>query len=897
MFGSREAYTAVPPVEPRATYRVQFQAGFTFENAAEIVPYLAKLGVSHLYCSPCLQAVPGSTHGYDVIDHSRVSEELGGAEAYERLTRELARYGMALLLDVVPNHMAIRTPGNRWWWDVLENGPASRYAAYFDVDWDPPEAKLRNTVLLPVLPDHYGRVLERGDIKLERRGGALLVRYGDSELPVAPTSLDGILQAAERRCGSQELSFLADEYARLPLSTALDHESLWRRHRDKEVLRGLLERLAQQQKDVAAAIDSEVEAVNEDKDALDALLNRQNYRLAYWRTAARDLGYRRFFDVNHLVGLRVEDDRVFADTHDLIVRECAAGRLAGLRVDHPDGLRDPEVYLSRLAALSPRPWLVVEKVLGADEEVPETWPVDGTTGYDFLNRVGRLFVDPAGEEALTRFYVDFTGEPIAYAELLRGKKEATLRDGLGSDLNRLTALFLEVCERHRRHRDYTRHELHEALREVAARFPVYRTYIRPQARSVRPADERYVTQAIEAARASRTDLDPALFDFLRDLLLLRVRGSVESELVLRFQQLTGPAVAKGVEDCAFYCFNRLVSLNEVGGDPTRFGSTPAEFHDGNVRTQARWPRTLLATSTHDTKRSEDVRARLHLLSEIPARWQAVVKRWSAAGDRIRRGGPPDRNAEYLFYQTVVGAWPIDVERASAYMLKAAREAKQHTSWTNPDPAYETALTDFVREMLLDRRFASDVESFVASLNAPGRVNSLAQTLLKLVSPGVPDFYQGSELWDLSLVDPDNRRLVDYEKRGRLQEALAQLSPEEILARADEGLPKLWLIQRALTLRKQAPRQFLPGAAYQPVHALGSRASHVVALRRGEAVLAVAPRLVLGLAGIWADTALPLPPGEWTNLLTGDGPLSGSVRMLDLLRRFPVALLSRTAASA
>jgi (1->4)-alpha-D-glucan 1-alpha-D-glucosylmutase len=877
-------------VEPRATYRLQLRPGFGFAEAAALVPYFDELGISHLYCSPLLQAVPGSTHGYDVVDHGEVNRELGGAEGHARLVKELAGRGMGLLLDVVPNHMAIRTPGNRWWWDVLENGPASRYASYFDVDWDPPEAKLRNTVLLPILPDHYGRVLDRGEIRLHREGAAFSVRHGESVLPVAPTSLPELLAAAATRCGSGELAFIADAYSRLPLSTALDRDSLKRRHRDKEVLRRLLKRLLDHHPEVQAALDAQVRDVNADADRLDELLGRQNYRLAFWRTAARELDYRRFFDVNHLVGLRVEDERVFDATHSLALGWLAAGEADGLRIDHPDGLRDPEAYLTRLAARTPRPWIVVEKILGADESLPESWPVDGTTGYDFMARVGRLFVDPAGEEGLTRFYVDFTGESADYAAVAREAKESALRDSLGSDLNRLTALFLEVCERHRRHRDYTRHELHEALREVAVRFPVYRSYLRAPSGSPRPEDERSVQQAVDEAKAARTDLDPALFDFFADLLLVRIAGPAESELVMRFQQLTGPATAKGIEDTAFYRYNRLASLNEVGGDPGRFAIEPTEFHRQVAQTGERWARTLLATSTHDAKRSEDVRARLHLLSEIPARWEAQVKRWSAGNERYRRGGPPERNLEYLFYQTLVGAWPIDSERAADYMLKAAREAKRATSWTQPDQAYENLLREFVLDVLYDRRFAADVEAFVAPLVAPGRVNSLAQTLLKLTAPGVPDFYQGTELWELSLVDPDNRRPVDYEQRRRSLGEVGDLSPEQILARSDQGLPKLWLIRQALALRRRAAESFR--GPYRALEATGSRARHVVALARGESVVAVVPRLVLGLSGVWADTALSLPPGGWQNLLTREKRVSGRVAVADLLKRFPVALLAK-----
>ena len=442
----------------------------------------------------------------------------------------------------------------------------------------------------------------------------------------------------------------------------------------------------------------------------------------------------------------MEDEQVFTDTHALVLRWLGEGVLDGVRIDHPDGLRDPEAYCQRLHRAAPQAWIVVEKILEPGERLRDSWPVAGTTGYDFLNRVGGLFVDPAGEQPLTELYAEFTGESVDYPALVRAKKHQALHELLGSDVNRLTALFVEVCERHRRHRDYTRYELHEVLREVIACFPVYRTYVQAEAGHVTDDDVRYVTEAVERAKSCRPELDAALFDFLQDLLLLRVRGDLEGELVMRFQQLTGPTMAKGLEDTLFYCFNRLVSLNEVGGDPGHFGVSPAAFHQACLEAQRRWPQGMLATSTHDTKRSEDVRVRIHLLSEIPARWAEAVRRWAARNERYRRGGWPDRNTEYLLYQTLVGAWPLEVERAVTYMEKAIREAKVHTSWTHTNADYEEAVRGFVTDVLADPEFTADLAAFVASLVHAGRVNALAQTLLKLTAPGVPDLYQGTEVW-------------------------------------------------------------------------------------------------------------------------------------------------------
>jgi (1->4)-alpha-D-glucan 1-alpha-D-glucosylmutase len=888
---TRDARPPAAAAAPRATYRLQLHAGFGFDDASDVAPYLAALGVSHLYCSPFLQAAPGSMHGYDVVDPARVNDELGGEDGFRRFARTCAALGLRLVLDVVPNHMAV-WPGNAWWWDVLENGEASRYAGHFDVDWDPPESRLRHRVLVPVLGDHYGRVLEAGALHVERRGGTFAVRYREHAFPVAPHTLPPILARALARRPSDELAFLADAFAALPAPTATDRASVERRHRDKEVLRGHLERLCARDPGVGAAIDATLATL--DADALDALLDRQSYRLAFWRTARRELDYRRFFDVHHLVGLQSDRPDVFAATHVRIVAWVREGVADGLRIDHIDGLADPQGYLDRVRRTCPGAWLVVEKILAHDERLPARWPVDGTTGYDFLVLAGGLFVDPAGEEGLSRLYDEIAGASHEWPALVRAAKEAVLRDGLASELTRLTALFLDVCEGRRRQRDYTRHELHEALCEAIVAFPVYRTYVRPAAAQVSEDDARHVTTAVRAAATARPDLDGELFALLADVLLLRLRGAREDELVTRFQQLTGPAMAKGVEDTALYRFNRLVGLNEVGGDPARFGTGVEEFHAACLERQARLPRGMLATSTHDTKRSEDVRARLALLSEMPERWAQAVRRWTRANERHRTDGAPDRNAEYLFYQTLVGAWPLDRERALAYAIKAAREARAHTSWTDPCPGHEAALRRFVEGTLGDPAFTADLAEFLAPMIEPGHVNALAQTLLKLTAPGVPDLYQGTELWDASLVDPDNRRPVDYAVRRALLDALDDATPEAVLARRDEGLPKLWVVERALALRRRHPDAFGARGGYRPLRAEGTRAAHVVAFARGDAVITVVPRLVWRLGGRWDDTTLELPPGRWTNVLGDDTHGWGATRLADLLRRFPAALLARDA---
>ncbi len=877
---------------PSATYRLQLRADFTFDDAAGLSDYLSELGVTHLYCSPYLQAAGGSTHGYDVIDHTRPNKELGGEEGLRRFVAALKAAGLGQVLDIVPNHMAISSPENWWWADVLENGPSSHFASYFDVEWEPAETRLRNTVLIPILRDHYGRVLEAGELEIVRRGAEFQIRYGENTYPVSPSSLGPLLGRAARQSGSDALAFLADAFSGLPRPTATDRASVRRRHRDKAVLREQLRRLLDEDPFAATAVDHVMSDMNTDHDALHALLEMQNYRLAWWRSADRDLGYRRFFDVDTLIGLRMEDEQVFQDTHRRVLEWVREGALDGLRIDHPDGLRDPLEYFDRLRAAAPDTWVVAEKILERGERLPSDWPIAGTTGYDFLNRVAGLFVDPDGEIPLHEFYQEFTGEAVDYPKTVRDKKVQVLREVLGSDVNRLTNVLLQICEQHRRHRDYTRHQLTDALRELIAWFPVYRTYIQPYAGKSSEHDRRFIEMAVCAAMKERPDVEATLFEFLRDLLTLVVTGELEKEFVARFQQLTGPAMAKGVEDTAFYTCNCFIALNEVGGDPSRFGTSVAEFHEAAGMTQREWPLTMLATDTHDTKRGEDVRVRLAVISEQPALWMDAVRRWSALTQPHRTGEWPDRNTEYFFYQTLVGVWPVCAERLTAYMEKVSREAKVHTSWTSPQPEYDAALRNFVTASIGDRAFMEDVRRFVEGLIEPGRINSLAQTLIKLTSPGVPDLYQGSELWALNLVDPDNRRPVDYTARRHALASVKSLTPSAIWHRADEGLPKVWVTHAALQVRRRRPDAFSAHSGYAPVLAQGPLALHVVAFQRGDSVLTIVPRLVRKAGGHWHGTTLPIPAGTWDNVITGERVNGGDADLGDLWHHFPVTLLER-----
>ncbi len=882
--------------EPVATYRIQLHKDFDFFAAAEIVSYLAELGISHIYCSPYLQAASGSTHGYDVVDPTRVNAELGGEPGHQEMLNALERASLGQVLDLVPNHMAISGRENPWWWDVLENGPSSPYAAYFDVDWESSEDRWPNRMLLPVLGDHYGRVLEAGELRLVQELGEFTVQYHEHSFPLDPSSLSGLLARAAHNCGSDLLGFLAGACARLPRPTVTKRREVMRRHRDKAVIAGLLTGLCAEP-GPRMAIEGEVDRVNQDPDALDRILDEQNYRLAWWRTAGRDLGYRRFFDINSLAGMRVENEDVFAATHSLPLKWVREGSVQGLRIDHPDGLRNPAGYFQRLRDTCPGVWIVAEKILEPGEQAPPDWPIEGTTGYDFLNLVTGLFVDQSKEDLLTDFYVSFCGNDQDFKALVRVCKEKVIRELLGSELNRLTSLFVAVCEKHRRHRDYTRHELQEALVRVGANYPVYRSYVRTGSGEKEPvvsqADKYYVREAIALAAEETPEPDAELLSFLEALLLLEIPGVLEGELAMRFQQFTAPVMAKGVEDTAFYRYSRLLCLNEVGGDPGHFGTSLEKFHRQAGTARDKRPLSLLAGSTHDTKRSEDVRARLCLVSEIPEKWRNQVQAWHEQNRKYITDGVPEPNTEYFIYQTLAGAWPISPERLEIYLEKALREAKEHTSWTSPDKDYERRVQEFARSVMQDERFCRGMQEFIEPLIPAGRVNSLAQTLIRMTFPGVPDIYQGCELWDMSLVDPDNRRPVDFQLRQMLLAELPGLQVQEIMERMNVGLPKMWLIRQALGLRRRRPHAFGPDGGYRPVYARGKKSDHVVAFLRGEIVLTVVPRLVLGLGGDFEDTVLDLPPGDWENVLTGERLAGGAIDLSRLLSSFPVALLAKT----
>jgi (1->4)-alpha-D-glucan 1-alpha-D-glucosylmutase len=856
-----------------ATYRLQLGSDLTFDRVCALLPYFKDLGISHLYLSPCLKAAAGSTHGYDVVDPSEVSPDLGGSENFERLCLSSARSGMGLVLDIVPNHMAAAGRENGWWRDVLAKGRGSRYAGFFDIRWDHPDPRRSGRVLLPLLGDEIERCLEAAQIQLRRRGSEIYLAYFEHEFPISARSLLEVVRDAAGASGDRSLARLAEELAGDGPSA---DRSRWHP--------GAMDDSA------AAALDASIAAVNADPDRLETFLDFQNYRLVFWRRANQELNYRRFFDIHQLAGVSVEKEEVFTATHDLVLGWVRQGRVDGLRIDHPDGLRDPASYLERLRAAAPGAWVVVEKILEPGEALPAEWPVAGTTGYDFLNRLGGLFVDPRSERLLTDFYGEFTGQSADYKALVHEKKHLVLERLFGSELSHLADLLEESRRRHPGPVAFLQAEARRALAEVIACFPVYRTYVRPATGRVGAADRAVVREAFEAARQRQPDVDPGAWRLIEDLLLLQRTGPAEGEFVLRFQQLTGPVMAKGAEDTAFYCFNRLISLNEVGGNPGAFGTSPDDFHAFCLRIQSQWPQTLLASATHDTKRGEETRLRIGLLSEIPERWVDAVRRWSRMNARFRRNGFPDPGTEYFLYQTLAGAWPIGCDRLVPAMLKAAKEAKVHTSWTDPDPVFEETLRAFVERVMGSAEFTADLAAFLEPLLWPAAVASLSQTLIKCTAPGVPDIYQGGELWDRSLMDPDNRRPVDFELRARRLSEIGALTVGEILNRTAEGLPKLLVLQRALAARRRFSAAFGPKGEYRPLAAEGERGDHLVAFLRGGQVATLAPRLVVGLSGGWGKTVVELPAGSWTNVFSGECFSAGAQELERIFAPFPVALL-------
>jgi len=904
------------PRIPSCTYRLQFNRQFTFLQARELVPYLHGLGVSDAYSSPYFQARAESLHGYEISDHNKLNAAIGSREEYDGWIAELHGHGMGQLLDFVPNHMGIAEPLNQWWMDVLENGPSSMYAPYFDIDWHPLKSDLRGKVLLPILSDQYGRVLERGELQVHFEEGAFYLSYYDRRLPIAPGTYRHILEIARQNLAKyKQEGFYAEfqsiltalEY--LPKRTETNPQRVAERVREKEIVKRRLERRCEEAPQVQQAIEKAMRQINgtpgaaRSFDALDELLNAQSYRLAFWRVAAEEINYRRFFDINDLAAIRMELPEVFEATHQLVLDLVRAGAVTGLRIDHPDGLYLPQEYFEKLQRRCAEAlgialpqdgraiYMVLEKILTGSETLPKDWPVHGTTGYDFASQVTQLLVDSSAETAVTKTFHRFLGHSLQFGHLVYAKKLLVMRLALANDVDVLGNMVDRLSEQNRWYRDFTLEALARAVRETIACFPVYRTYLAP-GRPVRDEDRQVVERAVAAAKRRNPVIEESVFNFVRDILLFRFPENLDEEaraahtdFVLKFQQATGPIMAKGVEDTAFYIYNRLAALNEVGGEPQQFGLSVDAFHQRNLDRQRDWPATLLATSTHDTKRSEDVRARMIAISEMPELWRRSLPRWRVANRRWKRSvndaEAPDANEEYLLYQTLVGTWPMQpsgepeetstpeyVERLQTYMAKALNEAKINTSWIQPNEEWLAAMRDFIAKILetsLKAKFFPSFLPVAKEIARLGAINSLAQTLLKLTSPGVPDIYQGNEIWDFSLVDPDNRRPVDYKRRREMLAQLAQTKPRELVDLWPDGRIKMFLTQRALQFRREHVDLFRRGG-YLPLRASGTFAECCISFARelnGQWVVVIAPRLSsrIGFPPVgekWKDTLVDLP---------------------------------------
>jgi (1->4)-alpha-D-glucan 1-alpha-D-glucosylmutase len=982
---------SITPRIPVATYRLQFNRGFTFQQARSLVDYFHALGISDCYASPYFRARAESTHGYDIADHNSLNPAIGDQADYGAFIDALRSNGMGQVLDIVPNHMGIGESNNTWWMDVLENGPSSPYAPFFDIDWKPIKDELHNKVLLPILGQQYGRVLENGELRVRYEDGAFYLNYWEHELPINPRTYPEILSIPLPKLLAQlgpedeyvlEYQSIITGLINLPLRTETDRNKVIERQREKEILKRRLATLCETAAIICDAVAETVRLVNgtvgepRSFDLLDALIDRQAYRLSYWRVAAEEINYRRFFDINALAAIRMERPEVFEATHRLLLQLLTEGCVTGLRLDHPDGLWDPAGYFRRLQEAYaeaadgrqqtadeyvngsefpspvPRPpseerplYIVVEKILGRGESLPPDWTVHGTTGYEFLNALNGVFVDGSNEKRFSEIYASFTGTKLRMEELVYTSKKQIMAVSLASELNVLAHLLNHISEHNRYYRDFTLNSLRAVIREVVACFPVYRTYIVAETDSVEERDRTYIDKAITQAKRRNPTIEPSMFDFLRDILVLNYPDTFDPDaredqrtFVMKFQQFTGPVMAKGLEDTAFYIYNRLISLNEVGGEPQKFGISVGSFHRQNQERLRHWPHAMLTTSTHDTKRSEDVRARINVLSELPKEWRAALTRWSRFNRRKKMtvdGAPaPDRNEEYLLYQTLLGAWPFEpmnaeeheqfVQRIQDYMIKAIREAKINTSWLNPNNAYDEAVRAFVAAILKEgstNRFLDDFQQFQRKIAHFGVFNSLSQTLLKLTSPGAPDIYQGNEMWDFSLVDPDNRRPVDYDLRKWLLGEMLDLKDDPaafarmLVDERASGRIKLYMTHHALTFRRDHAALFRDGS-YSPLEATDDANDHIIAfarVRNGDRAITVVPRLpAKRLRGdesaiplgedAWGDTLLILTNGAraryYRNIFTGEiieaverDDVIG-LPLAEVFANFPVALLER-----
>ncbi len=967
----------------RATYRMQFNHEFTFAHATALVPYLRSLGISHLYASPIFAAAPGSMHGYDVVDFTRINPEIGTREEFDELVATLHQHQMGLVLDFVPNHMGIEKGANPWWQDVLQNGRMSRYAEYFDIDWRPLKFELHGKVLLPFLGDHYGAVLERGELKLAYDSGCFTLHYWDTPFPIDPSTYPTILRRAhtdlEGTLDPEDIDLLEFEsiitaFDRLETGTDAEPtaDAVEARFREQIVTMRRLSDLVDRHADIRTALEAVVTRLNgtpdspESFDDLDQLLFQQPYRLSFWRVASEEINYRRFFAINTLAAIRQEKREVFAATHELLLELLVSGAVDGVRFDHPDGLWDPERYfhdfqVAYVRAMARKElgveddaawqeiepeltgiihdvlqeryengrawpvWTVAEKILEHGEPLPQTWKINGTVGYEFMQAATGVLVNPSSRVMFDTIYSRYTGEKIRFNELVYEMKLWQVREAFASELNVLTNVANRISESDRHSRDFTNNAIRTALREVIANFSVYRTYTTCREGDVTAGDAATINAAVDMAMRRNPRFDRSVFEFLRNALLLHHTGEVEERrsapchFAMKLQQLSGPVMAKGLEDTAFYRFNRLTSLNEVGGDPAKFGTSVADFHRQNQQRLRDWPLGMINSSTHDTKRSEDVRAAISVLSERPTEWRAAINRWTRLNRKFKvlidGALAPNRIDVWVVYQTLVGTWPLNgvagiddvyVERMQEYIIKVVREAGRFSNWVSPNEPYEEALRAFVAGMLNKRRnrtFLADIDAFVATQRDAALVNSLSQQVLKLTSPGIPDIYQGTEVWDDSLVDPDNRRAVDYDRRRGLLDDQRDLTAL-VENRADGGI-KLEITRRILQLRREQPDLFTQGS-YVPLRVSGPAADNVIAFMReheSHKLIVIVPRLMYTLAGsapvfgnpaLWDGTSVQLPSGMegsgWSNLLessAGDDPADLS----SLFTHLPIALLT------
>ncbi|MBV8885858.1 MAG: malto-oligosyltrehalose synthase [Chroococcidiopsidaceae cyanobacterium CP_BM_RX_35] len=924
---------------PTATYRIQFNSNFGFESAKKIVAYLADLGISDLYASPIFKARTGSTHGYDVVDPNQINPELGSEESFKELVSEIKQYNMGWLQDIVPNHMAYDSQ-NQLLMDVLENGSNSDSFDYFDIDWNHPYETIRGRVLAPLLGNYYGDCLENGEIQLQYDQTGLSVNYYGLRLPVKIESyarfITHNLGKLTRALGRNHPDFIKLLGILYLLKNTDDEPKGKERYDQFAFVKGLIWETYTGNPEVKEFIDGNVEFFNgepgkpESFNPLDSLISEQFYRLSFWKVGAEEINYRRFFTVNELISVKVEEIKVFHKTHELISQLVESDQVTGLRVDHIDGLYDPTEYLNRLREKVGDVYITVEKILEQKEDLPDFWPIQGTSGYDFLNYVNGVFCQTENYQHFSDIYTRLTGFNTPYEQLFRDKKRLIIDKNLAGDVDNLAQLLKRVSGYSRAGSDFTQHGLQRALTEVLTYFPVYRTYINQD--GLRDVDRHYLDEVIAVAKEQVPLLLKEL-DYIEKILSLEGEEFLTTEqkeeqrhFVMKLQQLTGPLMAKGIEDTLLYVYYRLLSLNEVGGNPSQFGITVADFHEFNQKQQSLWPYKMNATATHDTKRGEDARARINVISEIPEEWEKQVKAWSelnAAKKRRSHGlAVPDRNDEYFFYQTLVGSFPFVeteytefVERVKDYVVKAIREAKVHTAWLRPDTEYEEGFVAFVEEVLQpteDNQFLQELRSFQQRVADYGIFNSLSQTLLKMTAPGVPDFYQGSELWDLSFVDPDNRRPVDFEQRAtflkdikhKAQTDILSLMSELLSTRAD-GRIKLFLISRVLETRKQNLAIFETGD-YQPLEVAGKFKDHIVAFAKSDrqnVTITIAPRLLTNLIQpgespfgekVWDDTQVKLPegmPSEWQEVIASQSLKSyGTISVGAALEHFPVALL-------